>query len=861
MTEQKKNSYQTESNHPVDELLRDVLASSTPLDVEKRTEKHFTSLQKELAQKAVNNKKTLFSSFRQFRFAWASAGAACCVLMLILVIGILSHSTLTWADVKERFKAVRYFSATVYITENPLRSPEKIELWMGHGGKSRLHHEGKVYFSDQGKLLKAFHLTSGQEFKPEKHSKAFGILKTLGKMEKFSLDELLKTFCGEKTFSPPLSNADASIAKDLTVFDINNNRTPEWVRLWVLKNSGLPLRLRMWDPRNADTMDILFDYMKEQPDSAFDPDQFQQTALQLSQGRTNRIYAGIKDPGGQMMTPEDIFQKTGYHMPDLKEIGMTKDGVVWVLSTNSSNRTSDGHTFYGFGVLTDNLKQEYIFVPRGNRVHEDESLGLYIPLTYKTSYQSPQKLILTCTTQPDHYQQEYTIIGSIEVDTWQHDKPIPEWYEGYSPINPLQRVIREMRYRHNWDRFDQLLEKIEGKADENPNAFFRDRMRLNKLMKFKKYDEALGLAERLFEIIQDRLEDEPGRHLELVRIYAELLCANDQLDTAEQVIATMKSLLNKPGDYNYVSFITSLANFMSDRLRWDEKQIEKILHTDLDDKRFRPYLTSSIRRPSLNEDSRFQEWRQYVNKIAELYKDKSLPDKMDILDSIDPYDISNPAYEVPLPGYEGYSVSRFADNWKNIMQSYALAKKWGYEQLIQVEDELKDETFNYTVVVNNEISYAERYEYFMKQMNVTVVETTQPAKVWVARYDGRPLPFWREVRPLDAGHIKPRADYRGGGTHTTVNSLFDTFERVVNQTRKSVGKDEIIIMDKTGLPDKPGENQTYGSICLAYHYAFWEGKEGVELAIDWFYENFGITFEEEMRELPLHVLKRIDSVK
>ena len=64
----------------------------------------------------------------------------------------------------------------------------------------------------------------------------------------------------------------------------------------------------------------------------------------------------------------------------------------------------------------------------------------------------------------------------------------------------------------------------------------------------------------------------------------------------------------------------------------------------------------------------------------------------------------------------------------------------------------------------------------------------------------------------------------------------------------------VYLLDETGLPTRLGPNETSGSICIAYHYAFWSGKEGTRLAKAWFERNFGITFREEERELIIHEL-------
>jgi len=56
------------------------------------------------------------------------------------------------------------------------------------------------------------------------------------------------------------------------VFDVELPGTPEWVRIWALRESRLPVRIRVWDPRDGETTDAVFEYSREQADEFFDPE-------------------------------------------------------------------------------------------------------------------------------------------------------------------------------------------------------------------------------------------------------------------------------------------------------------------------------------------------------------------------------------------------------------------------------------------------------------------------------------------------------------------------------------------------------------------------------------------------------------
>jgi hypothetical protein len=96
---------------------------------------------------------------------------------------------------------------------------------------------------------------------------------------------------------------------------------------------------------------------------------------------------------------------------------------------------------------------------------------------------------------------------------------------------------------------------------------------------------------------------------------------------------------------------------------------------------------------------------------------------------------------------------------------------------------------------------------------------------------------------------------RAGGTSSPVGAVLNAFQRAVKTDHAP--EDRVLVIDETGLPTRPGENQTSSSICLSYMYAFGKGERAVGMGKEWFRENFGITFTEEEREVKILTLRRI----
>jgi hypothetical protein len=68
--------------------------------------------------------------------------------------------------------------------------------------------------------------------------------------------------------------------------------------------------------------------------------------------------------------------------------------------------------------------------------------------------------------------------------------------------------------------------------------------------------------------------------------------------------------------------------------------------------------------------------------------------------------------------------------------------------------------------------------------------------------------------------------------------------------------DRLIIIDETGLPSEPAEDQTDESVAVSSASPYWHGDESIEIAEKWFKKEFGVTFTEEIRLMTVHVVRK-----
>jgi len=236
--------------------------------------------------------------------------AAAAIIIIAAFIGIhqITAPGIAWADVAERFRTVPFFSATIYMKDHALLEPIQIELWMGPEGRARMRVGNQVIFGRAGQVMKAFDIKRRLEVEPD--MQAVQLLNMLGTMEEYSLETVIRSISGDKLVDvTPLVNADAVISEDMVVFDTLSDGGPEWLRVYALRESRLPVGIRMWDPREGKSVDVFISYFKEQPGVFFDAKIFSTRLADISCTEADLAHIFLKDPGGQYITAKDLLER------------------------------------------------------------------------------------------------------------------------------------------------------------------------------------------------------------------------------------------------------------------------------------------------------------------------------------------------------------------------------------------------------------------------------------------------------------------------------------------------------------------------------------------------------------------------
>ena len=83
---------------------------------------------------------------------------------------------------------------------------------------------------------------------------------------------------------------------------------------------------------------------------------------------------------------------------------------------------------------------------------------------------------------------------------------------------------------------------------------------------------------------------------------------------------------------------------------------------------------------------------------------------------------------------------------------------------------------------------------------------------------------------------------------------------VLSRTAHKDGEgDGPIIVDETGIQSVPDREGDWASVAVSSENPLWRGEGAAEMAREWFEEQFGVTFTEEVRPIAIHVVRRKDA--
>jgi len=266
------------NNENIEEILKSIGSEKLPADVQKiaeQTSKNFGDALTKSKQSRIHN---LGDYIMKSRFVKLAAAA---MIIIAALIGInqsgSSVTSVAWAEIAERFESVPFFSITIYASNDTSAEAHKIEIWKAENSRVRAHQGNNIIFADfaDGKEeIIAFDRTTKQPVNTGGLVLVKAILNDLCPEGQFSLDTLINSFPSDANGLTPVDTADTAASRETVVFEARHNTTPEWILIWALRGSKLPIKVRFRDPRNNECSDAFFDYSEKKDAAFFDPNAF-----------------------------------------------------------------------------------------------------------------------------------------------------------------------------------------------------------------------------------------------------------------------------------------------------------------------------------------------------------------------------------------------------------------------------------------------------------------------------------------------------------------------------------------------------------------------------------------------------------
>ncbi len=229
----------------------------------------------------------------------AAAGLAAAVALWLAVAGGVAAPVIAWADVTAAVQELNAFHMTVF-ADKPRNMDEagrmfRIDNFYGGPGHWRAHGLGRVQFGI-GEGLQLYEAETGKRVENDRRCPLPDrFARDLERMK--LLDALLAwMFRGNPPAGQPVTS-DASVAgSDVTVFDYANDATELWARIWVLRDSKLPIRMHLYEPGSDAFYLVSFDYSDPQPAAFFDPDAFEAAVKEERPDAAHESFGLLAEP-------------------------------------------------------------------------------------------------------------------------------------------------------------------------------------------------------------------------------------------------------------------------------------------------------------------------------------------------------------------------------------------------------------------------------------------------------------------------------------------------------------------------------------------------------------------------------------
>ncbi len=319
----------------------------------------------------------------------------------------ISATSVAWGDVVQAMNAVDHFHILCY-TEDPRAVSADRRFY-----RIDLYHQAPDLWRAQGFNTIAFNTPAGTTtISPDKHAAPDDHLNLIPSQfvqstkDRGLLDGILAMiFQGNPPAGQPVKADTVSAGQGIEVFDYAKAPTAQWARIWVLKDSRLPLRIHLYSPESDSFMSVEFDYSDPQPAEFFDPDFFRKQLAEKHITTARQAFGiGMHPLVGAAPKPRNSAEINealgGFHAPTLRRALARPDGDIALITSIPNNRRPNGGEVFDqrFDDLSDSWGNRYIPIGRtsGTSPDGDERWYFTPAAPFKTAA-TPRRLTFSYT--------------------------------------------------------------------------------------------------------------------------------------------------------------------------------------------------------------------------------------------------------------------------------------------------------------------------------------------------------------------------------------------------------------------------------------------------------------------------------
>ena len=324
-------------------------------------------LRKQLLAEAGAEAAQALPRRRFWRLAPLPLAAAAAVLMAWSLLnvfwpaGTASSGGVAWADVVRAVNRIEFFRAVAY--EESAGATRRVEAFYRHPNLWRVQGEEHgmfvLFVTPSGSGV--FNVSErnwrqrSEGLDPSLLPGSVGPMPVEGRM----LDAVLAlVFRGKPPAGEPVKSGQAVAGQGMEVFDYAHDPNERWVRIWVMKESRLPIHMIVYQPDRNEAMRVVFDYTTPVPETCFDLRRFEKALAEKPPAKPEDVFrTGLEPIGAKPTTTQQVFDlKGGYKTPVFVSVEAADTGDLLITAQDPCNRTPQGGSVGGmyYAQLFDN---------------------------------------------------------------------------------------------------------------------------------------------------------------------------------------------------------------------------------------------------------------------------------------------------------------------------------------------------------------------------------------------------------------------------------------------------------------------------------------------------------------------------